>query len=504
MHVHRIARVVTALLVVALAFALTPVVPRAHAQAGMISYGEVVTGTITAKNYFQVWQFSGTQGDRVRITMIGDGALDPYLGLIELSTEQVIAEDDDSAGNMNAMMELSLPSTGDYAIIATRYNLDTGTSTGQYELSLQGGAGPNQNVNTVSNQSVNMTQPVEIEPGLWYYGELELGSSVNAAISNDAYAHVYTVTLDAGTEFVAAMFADGSNLDSYLIFGTEDGTVLAEDDDSGADVGGGTYDALIYLTVQQPGTYLLIASRVGLDMGTSTGNYMLFAGVPEPEDTPAPVDTQGLPPGVEVMGEISTGAQATGTITQNSFLHLYAFQGNAGEQITITMRSTDGLDSYLGIMDPSDEVIAEDDDSGGGASGYDAQISLRLPESGVYVIVATRAGIDQGISTGSYTLQVTSGAPAAPQGISGFGGFGGLPGRAIETGEGTLFLRGTGRSSDPDKQSELERFLQPQAEGEQLPGRSFKTPDLTVRLYGTGRSADPAKQTPLEQFLGSF
>lgn len=504
MHFHRTVRVVAALLVVALAFALTPIVPRAHAQAGMISYGEAVTGTITAKNYFQVWQFSGTQGDRVRITMTGDGALDPYLGLIEVASEEVIAEDDDSAGNMNAMLELSLPSTGDYAIIATRYDLDTGTSTGQYELVLQGGTGPNQDVSNISNQNVNMMEPVEIEPGLWYYGEMELGSSVSAAITNDAYAHVYTVTLDAGSEFVAAMFADGSNLDSYLIFGTEDGTVLAEDDDSGADAGGGTYDSLIYLTVQQPGTYLLIATRVGMDMGTSTGNYMLFAGIPEEEDTPDPVNTEGLPPGVEVMGEISIGAAANGTINQNSFLHLYAFQGNAGEQVTITMRSTDGLDAYLGIMNPSDEVIAEDDDSGGGASGYDAQISLRLPESGVYVIIATRAGIDQGTSTGSYTLEVTSGAPVAPQGITGFGGFGGLPGRAIETGEGTLFLRGTGRSTDPEKQSELERFLQPQAEGEQLPGRSFKTPDLTVRLHGTGRSSDPAKQTPLEKYLGSF
>lgn len=507
MHFQRLTRMVGAILIVALALALTPSLPRAHAQGGAIAYGDVVTGNITAKNYFELWQFSGTQGDRVRITMTGDGALDPYLGIIEVATEEVIAEDDDSAGNMNAMLELSLPSTGDFVIIATRYDLDTGTSVGQYELELQGGSGPNQDVNTISNQNVTPIEPQEVEPGLWFYGELELGSAVSATIADDSYAHIYTVTLEGGQEFVAAMFADGSNLDSYLIFGAEDGTVLAEDDDSGPQIDGGQYDSLIYLTVPESGTYILIASRAGIDQGNTSGNYALIAGYPDQQETPSepdPVSNQDMPPGVEVMGDIAVGAQATGSINQNSFLHFYTFSGNAGDQITITMTSTDGLDPYLGILDPSDNVIAEDDDSGGGATGYDAQISLRLPETGVYVIIATRAGIDQGTSTGSYTLQVTSGAPQAPEGVTGLGGFGGLPGRSIETGEGTLFLRGTGRSADPDKQSELERFLEPQPEEEKLPGRSFKTPDLLIQLHGTGRTNDPSKATALEQFLSTF
>ena len=130
MRMQRLSRLVGAVLIVAMALALTPVLPRAHAQGGTIAYGDTVSGSITSKNYFEVWQFSGTQGDRVRLVMTGDGALDPYLGLIELSSEEVIAEDDDSAGNSNAMIDISLPSTGDFAIIATRYDLDTGTSQG--------------------------------------------------------------------------------------------------------------------------------------------------------------------------------------------------------------------------------------------------------------------------------------------------------------------------------------------------------------------------------------
>lgn len=504
MRMQRLTRLVGALLVVTMALALTPVLPRAHAQGGTMAYGDVVTGTITAKTYFEIWQFSGTQGDRVRIVMTGDGALDPYLGLIELSSEEVIMEDDDSAGNTNAMIDMSLPSTGDFAIIATRYDLDTGTTQGQYQLELQGSAGPT-NVNMTNTTT---SDPVEIDAGIWLYGELELGTSFSGTITDVAYAHIYTVTLEAGQEFVAGMFADGSNLDSYLIFGLEDGTVLAEDDDTGATVdGGGIYDSALSLTVPESGTYLLIASRAGLDIGSTTGNYVIIAGYTDQPETPTepdPVNNQQLPPGVEVMGDIALNAQTTGAISANSYLHMYTFEGTAGQQVTITMSSADGLDAYLGILDPSDNVIAEDDDSGGGATGFDAQISIRLPESGTYVVIATRAGIDEGTSTGSYTLVVSDGTPQAPEGVTGLGGFGGLPGRAIETGAGTLFLRGTGRSTDPAKQSELEQFLQPEPQGEKLPGRSFKTPDMLITLHGTGRTDDPSKATPLEQFLSTF
>jgi hypothetical protein len=129
------------------------------------------------------------------------------------------------------------------------------------------------------------------------------------------------------------------------------------------------------------------------------------------------------------------------------------------------MTGDDSLGSYLGLIDPNDEVIAEDDDSAGGTN---AQISIRLPESGTYVIVVTRNGLDQGTTEGSYTLDLVSGQPEAPEGVSGFGGFGGLPGRAF-AGEGTtLYLRGNGASDNPDKATGLESLLAPD---QGMPGR---------------------------------
>ena len=172
---------------------------------------------------------------------------------------------------------------------------------------------------------------------------------------------------------------------------------------------------------------------------------------------------------------------------------------NAGEQVTITMTGAGGLDSYLGLLDPAGDVIAEDDDSAGGTN---AQISIQLPEAGRYTIVATRNGIDQGSTVGSYSLVVTSGTPAVPAQQSGLGGFGGLPGRALETGESTFYLRGFGRSDNPAKNTPIENFFM-SAQESTLPGRSMQQGADSFSLSGFGRSDNPAKNTPIEAYLQS-
>jgi len=450
-------------LVIAIVVTLAvPALPHVAAAGGAIVYGEVVSGVITSKAYFELWTFTGTRGDRVQILMEGDGALDPYLGLIYTPTEEVIAEDDDSGGNSNAYLNVTLPETGEYLIVATRYDLDTGTSTGMYTLSLAGSSGP-VNVSTT-------TGPQEISPGVFYMG----------ALSDSAYAHLYELELQAGTELVVAMFAtEGSALDPYLGFGTEDGDVLAEDDDSGPQVDGGMFDAYLRLTIAQTGTYLILATRAGLELGTSSGDYVLIAGIPDETIGVQEQTTEQLPPGMAYMGMIEAGATMTGTITADTYFHIYEYIGTAGEQITVTMTGTGGLDSYLGILDPSDEVIAEDDDSAG---GLDAQISIRLPESGSFLIIATRSGIDEGTTTGPYSLTLTPGTPPPPAGTtSTVGGFGGLPGRAFEVEGDVFYLRGFGASDSDEKCSSLGAFAAVCAV-EAVPGRAAYTPLRSSRI----------------------
>jgi hypothetical protein len=492
----RLSRWAAFIVIVTMLVALTSVLSRAEAAQGTIAYGQTVSGKLNNQSYFDLWQFQGNRGDRVTILMQGDGNLDPYVGLIDGATQEVLAEDDDSAGNGNPAIETTLSAAGTYVIVATRYGFDTGTTQGQYTLSLSGGTGPQNVSNTTTT-----TGPQMISEGVYYMGDMVMETPVQGTIDSNSYAQVYTLQADQGTDLLVAMFADSSALDSYVIFANSDGDVLAEDDNSGSQVGGSTEDAFLRLTIPQTGAYLVIATRAGVDQGMSSGAYQLVAGVPQQQQTPQQ-QTNQLPEGVELMDAVTAGGTATGQITNASFAHLYPFDGNAGDQITITMTGSGGLDAYLGIIDPKQEVIAEDDDSGGGTN---AQISIRLPESGTYFIIATRNGIDQGTSVGSYTLTVTSGLPPAPEGVTGVGGFGGLPGRAFKLEDQTFYLRGFGRSDNPEKATPLQQFFRENQKPEALPGRSFHIGGSdTFYLRGSGKSTDPAKASPLEQYLASF
>ncbi len=97
---NRFVRLVTLAVIATLILALAPSMPdKAQAAGGVLAYGDVVNGQISNANYYEMWQFEGSKGDHIGITMEGDGQLDPYVGLIEGASEQVLAEDDDSGGN---------------------------------------------------------------------------------------------------------------------------------------------------------------------------------------------------------------------------------------------------------------------------------------------------------------------------------------------------------------------------------------------------------------------
>jgi hypothetical protein len=92
-------------------------------------------------------------------------------------------------------------------------------------------------------------------------------------------------------------------------------------------------------------------------------------------------------------------------VEDNSYIDVYRFEGRAGQRVVIHMSSQE-IDPYLLLLDPSGNVIAQDDDSGG---GLDAQLDVVLPVNGVYTVYANSY---RGGQTGSYTLRASS--PTTP------------------------------------------------------------------------------------------
>lgn len=283
---------------------------------------------------------------------------------------------------------------------------------------------PNQPVSgTLGSQSLRLDDGTRV--GVWYYQGTR-GERV-------------TITQTA------------SAFDSFLLLGRQGASrVLASDDD-----GGGGLNSRIRQTLPADDMYVIIANTIGSD---ASGSYSIQI---ESDRVPAPVaqdagasgaarrgaiggllgaaassaaqgaSTGGARGGNERGGAASAGAPMTaaqifalpldesrvvrmgatvqGTLsasdlklTDNTFLDVYYFNGFQGDKVSITLRSR-AFDAYLHFGELGGSAAIATDDDGG--SGTDARVSVTLPRTGTYVIIANALSAG---GTGAYTLEVRS------------------------------------------------------------------------------------------------
>lgn len=101
--------------------------------------------------------------------------------------------------------------------------------------------------------------------------------------------------------------------------------------------------------------------------------------------------------GPEVAGRLENGDPILPV--DNSYYDVYAFEGKAGQQVMIEMKSRE-IDSYLILLDAEGAELAQDDDGGG---ENDAKIVVTLPQDGTYTFLAN--SYDAG-ELGRYQLQL--------------------------------------------------------------------------------------------------
>lgn len=139
-----------ALIALTVLILITAIVPSASAQLGnnnlcnratTLAYGDSATGTVDNTTYVVGFCFTGTTGDQVTITMEStSGTLDPYLELADPTGNTLFASNDDADANTrNAQIVFTLTTTGQYLIVASRYGIDQGDSTGNFVLTLAAG-----------------------------------------------------------------------------------------------------------------------------------------------------------------------------------------------------------------------------------------------------------------------------------------------------------------------------------------------------------------------------
>ena len=222
-----------------------------------IGYGEARTSTLTHGQFERFYAFDASADDLITIEMArgGSGDLDSYLILTD-SAFRPIAEDDDSGEGQNArIIDFRIARDGKYHIIATRYDGSAGTTIGEFRLRLD-----------------ILDDPlIDIPPGTL---SLELGASVNGAISEDNPHDIYAFYGRQGEVVSISMTRVDGNLDALLELLNGAQEVVTRNDDRAAN----DQNALIdHFALPATGTYYIRARRyAGADGDpNTTGSYVL-------------------------------------------------------------------------------------------------------------------------------------------------------------------------------------------------------------------------------------
>ena len=168
------------------------------------------------------------------------------------------------------------------------------------------------------------------------------------------------------------------------------------------------------VTLTTAGDYLV---RVRLAEGNS-GRYDIglgysdrpnpasFTATPPPQTVGVPTPTPPLTGLGTFIDSLGTGSSRAGTLTATDSLHVYTFEGRAGEYTSIAMSPISGeIDPILTLYSPDGLPLAVDDNTGGNRAALLRNLLLR--ENGTYTIQA-------GGGSGTYQIALTSGSQPLP------------------------------------------------------------------------------------------
>ncbi len=123
-----------------------------------------------------------------------------------------------------------------------------------------------------------------------------------------------------------------------------------------------------------------------------------------------PTKTATPDPRVIDEGAINDGDSVTGTVDDDNLFHVYTYSGTKGDALTITMDAPDGLDPFIALSSSDGTLLKS---AGAPKGSTTATLNFTLPSDGDYLIGATRAKVDKGTSSGSYTLTLSVGAASS-------------------------------------------------------------------------------------------
>jgi hypothetical protein len=341
-------------------------------ENGTLTFEGVIEGVITASAPRAAYFFDGLRGEVVTISLeTTSGDLDPVL-LVVSESGSIITNRDDTLGNRDIRIEaLTIPRSGRYYVIVGRFGFEMGSTAGGYTLAIEriGVSGESGSALRYNDSVINNIN--NMQPQVYYSFQAQKGDIIDVLMERNS-----------------------GNLDPYIQIVNEHSEVIADNDD---EFGSNSLDAAIQgLVVEETGTYIIIASRYGEASGTSSGLYIL---------TLREAENSGLGNALQTALSLPYGTPAEGEITNQNVLKYYRFEARQDDIISIRMsRTSNTLDAYLVLTDSNLVELITNDDSAGSQNA--AIENYRIPQDGIYYVLATRLDREAGTTSGAFRLEL--------------------------------------------------------------------------------------------------
>ncbi len=312
-----------------------------------------------ATNEIHEWRFTAEAGNVYIISMDKVGAgigIDPYL-TIKDAGGNVLVQDDDSGGNLNALVRFEAQQSGEYIAEARSVQpMDTGSY--RIEIKTEG----------------------EIVSRVIILGETAEDTITPGEI------HTWQLSAQAGETYTMTMERVGEGVDPYLVLKDANGVILAENDD-----GAGNLNAQIVYEFANGGEYFIDARSYDI---ISEGSYQLTVTA----DGQVLATPNATPVASDLVLTIGEPQQVPYDATQ---IDVWQFEAEAGQTYIITMNNASGnIDPRLTLKDAAGNILAENDDQPG---SFNSRIEFTPAESGTYFVEATSFSPSD---TGEYLIQV--------------------------------------------------------------------------------------------------
>ncbi len=396
---------------VAFTLLVASVAPSVAGAQGVVAPGQTVRGTLASGDetlqsgeFADTWRLQGRRGQRLTIRLAAT-AFDPYL--LVRGPGGLSADNDDDAterGSRNARIDLTLEADGEIRVVATSYRPG---ESGAYTLVVTGSGGAAQ-APAPAPAPAPSTAASAVGLGRTVSGRLESG---DATLRSGEFMDTYTLDGRRGQQLDIRLVS--REFDPYLMLRGPSGFTQDNDDD----VGSGTSNSRLTLTLPADGAYRVVATsyRPG-----ESGAYQLTIAE---TGTPVPPGGGGVAARVLALGQAVQGRLEVGddTLPDGEFADRYTFRGTRGARIAIDLRGT-GLDPYLTLITPTGRQEENDDFREG---VLDSRLETVLLEDGDYTVIATTYARRE---TGGYQLVVAplGERPATPA-VAGAAAPGGTP-----------------------------------------------------------------------------